>query len=142
MPDPLLPELAVLQIMKDYVDKYIDVASRQKTLLLAIRALPNQQAKEILEYILSRDEKGIEKYFYHNHYFVMKFIAREGKWLDNREFVEKQIDDLEDSVLEYAKRREGELDIIECANDLHVACGEIEKALEALGVKGRIKIAS
>jgi hypothetical protein len=50
-------------------------------------------------------------------------------------------DDLEDSVLEYAKRREGQLDITECANDLHVACGEIEKALEALGVKGRIKFA-
>ena len=93
MPDSLLPKLTVLQIMKDYVDKYIDAASRQKTLLLAIRALPNQQAKEILEYILSRDAKGIEQYFYHNHYFVMKFIAREGKWLDSREFVEKQIDD-------------------------------------------------
>ena len=51
-------------------------------------------------------------------------------------------DDLEESVLEYAKRREGELDINECANDLHVAYGEIEKALEALGVKGRIKFAS
>lgn len=93
MPDSLLPKLAVLQIIKDYVDKYIDVASRQKTLLLAIRALPKQQAKEILDYILGRDEKGIEQYFYHNHYFVMKFIAREGTWLDSREFVEKQIDD-------------------------------------------------
>jgi hypothetical protein len=51
-------------------------------------------------------------------------------------------DDLEESVLEYAKRREGQLDITECANDLHVACGEIEKALETLGVKGKIKIAS
>jgi hypothetical protein len=51
-------------------------------------------------------------------------------------------DDLEESVLEYAKRRAGDLDIGECANDLQVACGEIEKALEALGVKGKIKIAS
>jgi hypothetical protein len=51
-------------------------------------------------------------------------------------------DDLEESVLEYAKRRAGELDIGECANDLQVAFGEIEKALEALGVKGKIKIAS
>jgi division protein CdvB (Snf7/Vps24/ESCRT-III family) len=50
--------------------------------------------------------------------------------------------DLEESVLEYAKRREGELDITQCANELNVACGEIEKALEQLGVKGRIKIAS
>jgi hypothetical protein len=51
-------------------------------------------------------------------------------------------DDLEESVLDYAKRREGELDISQCANELHVACGEIEKALEQLGVKGKIKIAS
>ena len=51
-------------------------------------------------------------------------------------------DDLEESVLEYAKRREGELDITQCASELKVACGEIEKALESLGVKGRIKIAS
>ena len=51
-------------------------------------------------------------------------------------------EDLEASVLEYAKNREGHLDISECANDLKVACGEIEKALETLGVKGKIKIAS
>lgn len=51
-------------------------------------------------------------------------------------------EDLEESVLEYAKRREGQLDISQCATELHVACGEIEKALETLGVKGKIKIAS
>jgi hypothetical protein len=50
-------------------------------------------------------------------------------------------DELEESVLEYAKRREGQLDITQCANELNVACGEIEKALEQLGVKGKIKIA-
>jgi hypothetical protein len=51
-------------------------------------------------------------------------------------------EDLEQSVLEYAKRKAGDLDIGECATDLRVACGEIEKALESLGVKGKIKIAS
>lgn len=51
-------------------------------------------------------------------------------------------DELEESVLQYAKKREGQLDISQCANDLKVACGEIEKALETLGVKGKIKIAS
>jgi hypothetical protein len=51
-------------------------------------------------------------------------------------------DDLEESVLQYAKKREGQLDITQCATDLQVACGEIEKALEQLGVKGKIKIAS
>ena len=51
-------------------------------------------------------------------------------------------EDLEMSVLEYAKRRAGDLDIGQCAIELQVACGEIEKALESLGVKGKIKIAS
>jgi hypothetical protein len=51
-------------------------------------------------------------------------------------------EDLELSVLEYAKRRAGDLDIGQCATELQVACGEIEKALESLGVKGKIKIAS
>ena len=51
-------------------------------------------------------------------------------------------EDLEQSVLDYAKRSAGDLDIGQCANELRVACGEIEKALESLGVKGKIKIAS
>ena len=51
-------------------------------------------------------------------------------------------EDLELSVLDYAKRRAGDLDIGQCAVELQVACGEIEKALESLGVKGKIKIAS
>jgi len=51
-------------------------------------------------------------------------------------------DDLEESVLQYAKKREGQLDITECANELKVACGQIEKALEQLGVKGKVKLAS
>ncbi|MCW4016312.1 MAG: Snf7 family protein [Candidatus Bathyarchaeota archaeon] len=51
-------------------------------------------------------------------------------------------EDLEQSVLDYAKRRSGDLDIDQCATELQVACGEIEKALESLGVKGKIKIAS
>jgi hypothetical protein len=51
-------------------------------------------------------------------------------------------EDLEQSVFEYAKRRAGNLDIGQCATELQVACGEIEKALESLGVKGKIKIAS
>ncbi|NIM15132.1 MAG: NACHT domain-containing protein [Candidatus Aminicenantes bacterium] len=85
-----------LQPMIDYVDKYIDNAFWQETLLLALRALPNKQAKKVLEHILNRDPKGIEEYLYHNHYFVMKFIAEQGRWLDNKDFVENQIDDFFD----------------------------------------------
>jgi division protein CdvB (Snf7/Vps24/ESCRT-III family) len=47
---------------------------------------------------------------------------------------------LEDTVLQYAKKREGQIDITQCAHELNVAIGEVEKALETLGVKGKIKI--
>jgi division protein CdvB (Snf7/Vps24/ESCRT-III family) len=47
---------------------------------------------------------------------------------------------LEDTVLKYAKKREGQVDITQCALELNVPCREIEKALEKLGVQGKIKI--
>ncbi|MCX6582713.1 MAG: NACHT domain-containing protein [Candidatus Aminicenantes bacterium] len=82
------------QIMIDYVDKYIDNAFWQETLLLALQALPEtQQALNALKHILKRDPRKIEPYFYHNHYFVMKFIAEKGEWLNDKEFVESQISD-------------------------------------------------
>ena len=82
-----------LQIVINYVDTYIDNAFWQETLLLAIRALPNKQALKVLEHILKRDQLGIEADFYHNHYFVMKFLAEQAQWLDSREVVEKIFDD-------------------------------------------------
>ncbi len=47
---------------------------------------------------------------------------------------------LEETVLEYAKKREGDIDITQCAFELNVPSGEVERALEKLGVQGRIKI--
>jgi len=46
---------------------------------------------------------------------------------------------LEETILEYAKKR-GEIDVTQCAFELNVPCGEVEKALEKLGVQGKIKI--
>jgi len=47
---------------------------------------------------------------------------------------------LEDTVLEYAKNRGGQIDIAQCAFELNVPLGEVEKALESLGARGKIKI--
>ena len=47
---------------------------------------------------------------------------------------------LEETVLEYAKKREGDIDIGQCAHELNVPSREIKKALEKLGVQGKIKI--
>ncbi|MCP5105120.1 MAG: NACHT domain-containing protein, partial [bacterium] len=77
----------------EYVDTFIDNAFWHETLLLALRALPAKQTLKVLEHILKRDPKEIEPHLYHNHYFVMKFIAEQGRWLINREFVQNQIED-------------------------------------------------
>jgi len=47
---------------------------------------------------------------------------------------------LEDVLLEYIKERSGEIDIERCSTDLKTPYEEVEKALESLGAKGKIKI--
>jgi len=47
---------------------------------------------------------------------------------------------LEDMVLEYAKKRGGQIDITQCAFELNVPPEEVEKTLEHLGSQGKIKI--
>jgi HEAT repeat protein len=81
------------QAMMDYVEQFIENPFWQETLLLALRALPKRQALKVLEHVLNRDPNRIEKYFYFNRYFVMKFIAEQGKWLNNRDFIQKRLDD-------------------------------------------------
>ena len=52
--------------------------------------------------------------------------------------VEKSL--LEDALLEYAKKSKGEIDLTQCSLELETPYAEIEKALESLGAKGKIKI--
>jgi predicted CopG family antitoxin len=47
---------------------------------------------------------------------------------------------LEDVLLEYVRRSNGEIDLTRVSNDLKTSNEEIEKALENLGTKGKIKI--
>lgn len=47
---------------------------------------------------------------------------------------------IEDAVLEYVRKSKGEIDLTRCSSDLKTSSDEIEKALESLGNKGRIKI--
>jgi division protein CdvB (Snf7/Vps24/ESCRT-III family) len=47
---------------------------------------------------------------------------------------------LEDVLLEYVKKSNGEIDLKRCSIDLKTSYDEIEKALESLGAKGKIKI--
>jgi division protein CdvB (Snf7/Vps24/ESCRT-III family) len=47
---------------------------------------------------------------------------------------------LEDILLDYVKRSNGEIDLSRCSVDLKASNEEIQKALDSLGNKGRIKI--
>jgi division protein CdvB (Snf7/Vps24/ESCRT-III family) len=47
---------------------------------------------------------------------------------------------LEDLLLEYIRKRNGEIDMSRCSIDLKIPREEIEKALESLGSKGKIKV--
>jgi len=47
---------------------------------------------------------------------------------------------IEDMLLEYVRKSNGEIDLTRCSNDLKTSNEEIEKALENLGTKGKIKI--
>jgi len=47
---------------------------------------------------------------------------------------------LEDALLEYVKKSSGEIDLMRCSHELESSYEEIEKALQSLGAKGKIKI--
>jgi division protein CdvB (Snf7/Vps24/ESCRT-III family) len=47
---------------------------------------------------------------------------------------------LEDILLEYVRKTNGEIDLSQCSNELETSNEEIERALENLGTKGKIKI--
>jgi division protein CdvB (Snf7/Vps24/ESCRT-III family) len=47
---------------------------------------------------------------------------------------------IEDMLLEYVRKSNGEIDLTQCSHELKVSDKEIESALESLGNKGRIKI--
>jgi hypothetical protein len=47
---------------------------------------------------------------------------------------------LEDVLLEYVRKTNGEVDLSRCSSELQTSNEEIERALESLGTKGKIKI--
>ncbi|MCW4010318.1 MAG: Snf7 family protein [Candidatus Bathyarchaeota archaeon] len=47
---------------------------------------------------------------------------------------------IEDLLLEYVRKSNGEIDLTRCSNELNTSNREIEEALESLGSKGKIKI--
>jgi division protein CdvB (Snf7/Vps24/ESCRT-III family) len=54
--------------------------------------------------------------------------------------VEKTSPDIEEILLEYVRKTNGEIDLSRCSSELQTSNEEIEKALENLGSKGKIKL--
>jgi len=52
----------------------------------------------------------------------------------------KHSSSLEDMILEYAKKHEGRVDVMQCALELNASPKDVEEALEKLGAQGRIEI--
>lgn len=67
-------------------------------------------------------------------------ISYKNMKLQELSFEMDQPSSLENILLDYLKEREGRIDINKCALELNSSTKEIEKALENLNVKGRIKI--
>jgi hypothetical protein len=58
-----------------------------------------------------------------------------------KEFTMKvQNSSLEDVLMEYVRKTNGEIDLSRCSSELQTSNEEIERALESLGTKGKIKI--
>jgi len=74
------------------IDNHLTNPFWQETLLLSLRALEfPEHAKEALNYILQNNSYGAEDLLYLDHYFVLKFLGEQTSWLEDREFVEKQM---------------------------------------------------
>jgi len=52
----------------------------------------------------------------------------------------KQSSSLEDALLNYAKKNNGEIDMVHCANELNAPFNDVVETLEKLGQQGKIKI--
>ena len=52
----------------------------------------------------------------------------------------KHSSSLEDMVLEYAKKHEGRVDVMQCAAELNASPRDVEEALEKLGAQGKVEI--
>jgi len=75
------------------------------------------------------EEEGPQKYVSYKDMELQKFSLKI-----------RESSSIEDTVLEYAKNRGGQIDIIQCAFELNVSPEEVKKALESLGAQGKIMV--
>ena len=89
---------------------------------------------------------GIDKKLKYVHDFVKAFSWHSKTLFSYKKSEIKEISlkvekpSIEEMLLEYVKKSNGEIDLGRCSNDLKTSNEEIEKALETLGTQGKIKI--
>jgi len=76
-----------------------------------------------------REEEGPQKY-----------VSYKDMELQRVSLKIRESSSIEDTLLEYTKKRGGQIDVTQCAHELNVPPEEVEKALENLGAQGKIKI--
>lgn len=100
---------------------------------------PNKQPERVKQMValtvscsetVERDEKGE----------AQKYVSHKDMELRGISMTTKSNSPTEDSILEYAKKSNGEIDVKQCALQLNIPHGEVLKALKNLGAKGRIQI--
>jgi division protein CdvB (Snf7/Vps24/ESCRT-III family)/predicted CopG family antitoxin len=71
---------------------------------------------------------------------AQKYVAYKDMELQRVSVKIRESSSIEDLIMEYTKKRGGQIDIAQCAVELNVPPEEVEKTLDSLGVQGKIKI--
>ncbi len=80
--------------------------------------------------VVEHDEKGE----------AQRYVSYKDMELRGVSMATRSSSSLEDTILEYAKKCNGEIDTKQCALQLSIPHDEVLKALKKLGAKGKIQI--
>jgi hypothetical protein len=131
------------QIMKEvsgFLEQRLSEKLPEPPAALEIPAVEKATVKEVValsaNYSQAMDQETVEEPYKEPSQTLFSYKKAEIQEISL--MVEKP--SLEDVLLEYAKKSNGEIDIQHCSADLKTSNEEIENALKSLGAKGRIKI--
>ncbi len=118
LPEPPLPAQPSRVILKEEPIKQPEKVKQMVALSVS--------CSEVVEH----DEKGE----------TQKYVSYKDMKLRGVSMATQTSSSLEEVILDYAKKRNGEIDIKQCALQLNIPHEEVLKALEDLGEKGKIQI--
>ncbi len=146
LPEPVKTEagLEILKEASDFLEEKLceqlpepPVPTQSSRVLL--QAEPSKQPEKMKQMvaltvscseIVEHDEKGE----------TQKHVSYKDMELRGVSMSTQSNSSLEDTIFEYAKNRNGEIDVKQCALQLNIPYDEVLKILEKLGAKGKIQI--